>query len=75
MPDACWHPSHWCAWGAGSEAATDPAKLALLKQKEQLEQRIDLLKYQRAAMSPEEYQAQLRQALLALAKVQRDLDK
>jgi hypothetical protein len=61
--------------GSGSEAATDPAKLALLKQKEQLEQKIDLIKYQRAAMSPEDYRAQLSQALLALAKVQQELDK
>jgi hypothetical protein len=38
--------------GGGSEAATDPARLALLKQKEQLEQKVDLLKFQRAAMSP-----------------------
>jgi hypothetical protein len=61
--------------GSGSEAATDPAKLVLLKQKEQLEQKIDLLKYQRAAMSLEEYRAQLSQSLLALAKVQQELDK
>jgi hypothetical protein len=58
-----------------SQASTDPAKLALLKQKEQLEQRIDLLKYQRAAMSPEDYRAQLSQTLVALAKVQQELDK
>jgi hypothetical protein len=61
--------------GSGSESASDPAKLALLKQKEQLEQKIDLLKYQRAAMSPEDYRSQLGQALLALAKVQQELDK
>jgi hypothetical protein len=61
--------------GANPQASADPAKLALLKQKEQLEQRIDLLKYQRAAMSPEDYRAQLSQALVALAKVQQELDK
>lgn len=61
--------------GAGTQAATDPAKLALLKQKEQLEQQIDVLKYQRAAMSPEEYRFKLSQALVALAKVQQELDK
>ena len=55
--------------------ANDPAKLALLKQKEQLEQRIDLLKYQRAAMSAEDYRTQLSQTLVALAKVQQELDK
>jgi hypothetical protein len=61
--------------GGSTQVATDPAKLALLKQKEQLEQKVDLLKYQRAAMSPEEYRSLLSQALVALAKVQQELDK
>jgi hypothetical protein len=61
--------------GGGSQAASDPAKVALIKQKEQLEQKIDLLKYQRAAMSPEEYRTLLSQTLVALAKVQQELDK
>ena len=72
---ACWRRSRWCASAATRRSATDPAKLALLKQKEQLEQRIDLLKYQRAAMPAEEYRAALSQALVALAKVQQELDK
>ena len=75
MRAACWHHSPWCAWAGDSQAATDPAKVALIKQKEQLEQQIDLLKYQRAAMSPEEYRALLSQTLVALAKVQQELDK
>jgi hypothetical protein len=61
--------------GGGSQGASDPAKVALLGQKEQLEQKIDLLKYQRAAMSPEDYRRQLSQTLVALAKVQQELDK
>ena len=61
--------------GDGAATTSDPGKLALLKQKEQLEQKIDLLKYQRAAMSPEGYRAQLTQTLVALAKVQQELDK
>jgi hypothetical protein len=61
--------------GGTADAGNDPAKLVLLKQKEQLEQKIDLLKYQRAAMSPEDYRTQLSQMLLALAKVQQELDK
>jgi hypothetical protein len=60
---------------SGPGAANDPAKLALLKQKEQLDQKIDLIKYQRAAMSPEEYRSELTQALVQLAKVQQELDK
>jgi len=61
--------------GAANDAAGDPAKVALLRQKEQLEQQIDLIKYQRAAMSPQDYRSQLAQALVALAKVQQELDK
>jgi hypothetical protein len=61
--------------GGDSQVASDPAKLALLKQKEQLEQKIDLLKYQRAAMSADDYRTQLSQTLVALAKVQQELDK
>ena len=61
--------------GRSGLAASDPAKRALLTRKEQLESQIDTLKYQRAAMSPEEYRRQLTEALVALAKVQEDLDK
>src|SRR5271169_1273501 len=61
--------------GAAQMAANDPAKRALLDKKEELERKIDLLKYQKAAMSAEEYKKQLSDALLELARVQGDLDK
>jgi hypothetical protein len=61
--------------GAEGVAAADPAKRALLARKQELENQIDTLKYQRAAMAPEEYKQQLTQALVALAKVQEELDK
>jgi hypothetical protein len=61
--------------GAGLEANNDPAKRALLEKKEELEQKIDTLKYQKAAMDPAEYKKQLTVALLELAKVQQELDK
>jgi hypothetical protein len=61
--------------GTERTAAADPAKRALLEQKEQLERRIDTLKYQRAAMSGEDYKRQLTDALVQLAKVQEQLDK
>lgn len=61
--------------GESGAAAADPAKRALLVRKEQLETQIDTLKYQRAAMSPEEYKQELTTALVALAKVQEDLEK
>jgi hypothetical protein len=61
--------------GENQQAANNPAKRALLEQKEQLEQKIDTLKYQKAAMDPAEYKQQLTDALLKLAQVQQELDK
>jgi hypothetical protein len=61
--------------GAAQKAANDPAKRALLDKKEELERKIDLLKYQKAAMAAEDYKRQLSAALLELARVQEDLDK
>ncbi len=61
--------------GAAQQATNDPAKRALFDKKEELEQKIDVLKYQKAAMDPEEYKQQLTQALVELARVQGELDK
>jgi hypothetical protein len=61
--------------GSAQKAANDPAKRTLLDEKEQLERKIDLLKYQKAAMSAEDYKKQLSDALLELARVQGELDK
>ena len=61
--------------GSNQQAANDPAKRALLDRKDELEQRIDTLKYQKAAMDPQDYKKQLTDALVELAKVQEELDK
>ena len=61
--------------GTSRSAASDPAKRGLLAQKDKLEQRIDTLKYQRAALAPEDYKRQLTEALVELAKVQEALEK
>jgi hypothetical protein len=61
--------------GTSQQAASDPAKRALLHKKEELEQEIDTLKYQKAAMDPDDYKKQLTGALVELAKVQEELDK
>lgn len=61
--------------GGNLQAANDPAKRAQLLKKEELEQKIDTLKYQKAAMDPADYKQQLTTALLELAKVQEELDK
>jgi hypothetical protein len=61
--------------GAAQAAMNDPAKRDLMARKEELEQKVDSLKYQKAAMEPGEYKKELTAALLELAKVQEDLDK
>jgi len=61
--------------GATAQAGNDPAKRALLDEKDELEQKIDTLKYQKPAMDPADYKKQLTDALVQLAKVQEDLDK
>ena len=61
--------------GTSQQAANDPAKRALVEKKEALEQKIDTLKYQKAAMEAADYKKQLTDALLELAKVQEELDK
>jgi len=61
--------------GANAAAARDPNKRALLEHKEELEQAIDKLKYEKAAMPAEQYKRQLTQLLLELAKTQTELDK
>jgi hypothetical protein len=47
----------------------------LLAKKEDLEQKIDVLKYGKAAMDPTDYKKQLTAALVELAQVQAELDK
>jgi len=61
--------------GAAATAAQNPAKVELLAKREQLEQQIDKLKYEKAAMAPEEYKKQLGALLLELARTQEALDK
>ena len=61
--------------GTSQQVAKDPAKRTLLEKKEQLEQKIDTLKYQKAAMDPTDYKKQLTEALVELANVQEELDK
>jgi hypothetical protein len=61
--------------GAAQASMNDPAKRDLMAKKEELEQKIDELKYEKAAMEPGEYKKELTAALLELAKVQAELDK
>lgn len=61
--------------GAQEAVTASPERTRLLARREQLQQRIDTLKYQRAAMSPQDYRQAMTEALVALAKVQQELDK
>jgi hypothetical protein len=61
--------------GAAQKAANDPAKRDLLAKKEELERKIDTLKYEKAAMSQDDYKKQLTATLLELARIQEELDK
>jgi len=60
--------------GADADAARDPAKRALLTKKEELEQAIDQLKYEKAEMDATGYRKQLTLLLLELSKTQEALD-
>jgi hypothetical protein len=62
-------------FGDSQKAALDPAKRDLLTKKEDLERRIDVLKYQKAAMTQNDYDQQLKALLIELARVQATLDK
>jgi hypothetical protein len=61
--------------GANAAAANDPAKKALFDQKEQVEQAIDELKYEKAGMAADDYKKQLTRLLLELARIQEAIDK
>jgi hypothetical protein len=61
--------------GEAAAIAATPEKRALLSKKEQLEQQIDKLKYEKAAMPTAEYRKQLTALLLELAKTQEALEQ
>ena len=61
--------------GAAKSMANNPEKRKLLDKKEQIEQQIDQLKFNKAMLAPEEYKKTLTGLLLELAKTQEELDK
>jgi Peptidase C13 family len=60
---------------AESASALSPGKQKLLVKKEDLEAKIDKLKYEKPAMAADDYKRQLSTLLLELAKTQAELDK
>ncbi|MGA2212582.1 MAG: hypothetical protein ABSH31_04845 [Bryobacteraceae bacterium] len=61
--------------GSAQVAASTPEKKALLEKRDSLEEQIDKLKYEKAAMPADEYKKQLQDLLIQLAKTQAELDK
>lgn len=61
--------------GTAQVAANTPEKKALLEKRDQLEEHIDKLKYEKAAMPADDYKKQLQDLLIQLAKTQAELDK
>ena len=62
-------------YGSAAAEVTDPAKRALVTTKEEIENKIDALKYQKDLMDPEDYRKQITALLLQLAKTQGEIDK
>ena len=62
-------------FGAAQAAVRDPAKQKLLVRKEEVEQQIDKLKYEKAAIDAGQYKKDLAKLLLELARLQEEIDK
>jgi hypothetical protein len=62
-------------FGSASAVVTDPAKRELIAKKEDIENKIDALKYQKSLLAPDDYRKQLQSLLLDLARAQEAIDK
>jgi hypothetical protein len=62
-------------FGAAAATVTDPAKRELIGKKEEIENKIDALKYQKSLLAPEDYRRQITALLIDLSKVQEAIDK
>ena len=60
---------------ANTEKVSSPSQQRLVTKKEDLEARIDRLKFEKAAMAPEAYRQQLSSLLLELARTQAEIDR
>lgn len=62
-------------FGAAAAVVNDPAKKELVSRREDIENKIDALKYQKSLMNPADYTKQLTALLVELSKVQAEIDK
>ncbi|MEP6716064.1 MAG: hypothetical protein ABJC09_10855 [Terriglobia bacterium] len=62
-------------YGSAGVTANDPAKRELVAKKEDIENKIDALRYQKELLAPGEYKRQINALLLELAKTQEAIEK
>ncbi len=62
-------------YGNAALVVKDPAKQALVAKKEDIENKIDALKYQKDLMAPDDYKRQIGALLLELARTQEQIEK
>jgi hypothetical protein len=62
-------------FGSAAAVAADPANRELIAKREEIENKIDALKYQKSLMAPDDYKRQLTGLLIELAKAQEAVDK
>ena len=62
-------------YGSANATITDPAKRQLVAKKEDIENKIDALKFEKDLMAPEDYKRQMAVLLLDLARTQEQIDK
>jgi len=62
-------------YGNAALVVNDPAKKALVAKKEEIENKIDALKYQKDLMAPDDYKRQIGALLLELARTQELIEK
>jgi hypothetical protein len=62
-------------FGSAAAVVNDPAKKELVSKREEIENKIDALKYQKSLMAPADYTKQLTQLLIELSKTQEAIDK
>jgi uncharacterized caspase-like protein len=62
-------------FGQAAAVANDPAKKDLLAKRDDIENKIDALKYNKSLLAPDDYRKQLTQLMLDLSKAQAEIDK
>ena len=62
-------------FASAADEVTNPAKRALVTAKEEIENKIDALKYQKDLMDAGDYRRQLTALLLQLARIQEEIEK